>query len=103
MSVPPSNLSLLGLVRHMTEVERNWFVRVLDGQDITGLYYDDAEPDGDFTLVADAVVPDDMAMFEQVCEESRDIARSRGLDDVGMRHGDPCSLRWILVHMIEEY
>jgi uncharacterized damage-inducible protein DinB len=38
-AVPPSSLSLLGLVRHMADVELNWFRRVLDGQDVPGHYW----------------------------------------------------------------
>ena len=103
MSVPPSNLSLLGLVRHMVEVERNWFQRVMEGHPITGLYFDDDEPDGDFTRVRAANAADDLAMFERVCAQSRAIAAVHALDDTGDRRGEPCTLRWILVHMIEEY
>jgi len=50
-SVPPSTMSLIGLVRHMAEVERNWFRRVLagEGTDTAGpIYYSKSNPDGDF-------------------------------------------------------
>src|ERR1041385_6204036 len=47
-AVEPSTLSLLGLVRHMSEVERSWFRRRVDREDVGPLYYDDANPDGDF-------------------------------------------------------
>jgi Protein of unknown function (DUF664) len=47
-SVDPSTLSLLGLVRHMAEVERSWFRRVMAGQDAPPHFYSDADPDGDF-------------------------------------------------------
>jgi hypothetical protein len=47
-SAPPSSLSLLGLVRHMADVERNWFRRVLGGEDAPPLFWSQAQPDGDF-------------------------------------------------------
>jgi len=103
MSVEPSNMSLLGLVRHMNEVERNWFRRVLEQQDAPPLYYDDEDEDGDFTRIAGADVAADKAMFLAACDESRMIAGRHDLDDTGVRRGEPVSLRWIMVHMIEEY
>ena len=102
-SVEPSSMSLLGLVRHMAEVERNWFRRVLDQQDAPGIYYDDANPDGDFDDVDGADVTADMAHFGAEVEAARAIAAAHGLDDTGVRRGQPVSLRWIYVHMIEEY
>ena len=102
-SVEPSTLSLLGLVRHMAEVERNWFRRVLNGEDAPGIFYDDANPDGDFDDVDSADVAADMATWQTEVEHAREVSKDRSLDDTGIRHGKPVSLRWILVHMIEEY
>jgi Protein of unknown function (DUF664) len=71
--VPTSQLSLHGLVRHMAEVERSWFRRVLQ-----------REPGAPFIFF--------------------DAAAGRDLGDTGRtRAGEPCSLRWIYAHMIEEY
>ncbi len=53
-AVEPSNLTLLGLVRHMTEVERSWFRRRFAGEDIAPRYCTDESPDGDLDDVADA-------------------------------------------------
>jgi uncharacterized damage-inducible protein DinB len=105
-SVEPSNMSLLGLVRHMAEVERNWFRRVMAGEDAPPRYYDDSNIDGDFDDVDDADVADDFAYWRTVCEDSREIERSfASLDDCGYhrRSDSDVSLRWVLVHMIEEY
>jgi uncharacterized damage-inducible protein DinB len=102
-TVEPSSMSLLGLVRHMTEVERNWFRRVLDGQDAPALYYDEANPDGDFDDVDDADVTADLARFAAELDAVRTIAAAHGLDHTGVRRGEEVSLRWIYVHMIEEY
>jgi hypothetical protein len=54
-SVPPSTMSLLGLVRHLADVELNWFRRVMAGQDVSRRYRTDEDPDGAFTgAVADS-------------------------------------------------
>ena len=104
-SCPPSNLSLLGLVRHLTEVERNWFRNVLAGEEVEPLYYSDEFPDGEFDLVDDADANADFATWRAEVAVSRDLASERSLDDIGInrRHGELYSLRWIIVHMIEEY
>ncbi len=102
-SVPPSSMSLLGLVRHMADVERNWFCRVLAGEDKPGIFWSDEYPDGEFDQVDDAVVADDVATWQSEIEAARAHAAGRSLDDTGLRRGQPCSLRWIYLHMIEEY
>jgi uncharacterized damage-inducible protein DinB len=113
-SVPPSSLSLRGLVRHMTEVERSWFRRVLAGEQAPPLYYGPDDEDGDFDGVgrgtdhpdADTAVDRERAAFLAECEGSRALAAAHdSLDDVGagLRHGQQVSLRWIYLHMIEEY
>jgi uncharacterized damage-inducible protein DinB len=105
-SVPPSSLSLLGLVRHMTEVERSWFRRIIEGADAPPLYYDDADPDGDFDNVDDADPDEAFRAWREECDHARRVAATTAtLDAIGkdLRHGEPVSLRWVLVHMIEEY
>ena len=102
-TVPPSTLSLLGLVRHMAEVERSWFLRVLNGEDAPPRYYTDANPDGEFD-VQDADVAEAFAGWREDCERARErVAAAPSLDATGERRGELFSLRWILVHMIEEY
>jgi uncharacterized damage-inducible protein DinB len=102
--VGSSLLSLQGLVRHMAEVERHWFRRALDGEDAPPLYYNDEHPDGDFELLADADWAADLATWHAECERARAVeAAAATLDATGIRHGKPVSLRWIMLHMIEEY
>jgi uncharacterized damage-inducible protein DinB len=105
-SVPPSGLSLLGLVRHLADVERRWFRRVLAGQDAPDRFCSDAEPDGDFdnarpdpdvVAAAWAAWRDEVA-FAETLTKDQDLDAS-GQD--GWR--GTVSLRWVLVHMIEEY
>jgi uncharacterized damage-inducible protein DinB len=99
-------LSLLGLVRHMAEVERSWFRRTLAGEAAPPLYYSDSDPDGDFDWVEGAEVDAAFAAWRAECDHARElIAKMDSLDYVGhqRRSGERVSLRWILVHMIEEY
>ena len=104
--VPTSLMSLHGLVRHMAEVERGWFQRTLAGADSPPLYYDaETNPEGDFEIPDGVSFADDVTVFERECQRSREIAAAHGLDDTGIRGGENAevSLRWIYVHMIEEY
>jgi uncharacterized damage-inducible protein DinB len=102
--VTTSLLSLHGLVRHMAEVERNWFRRVLlrDG-DAPQIWSDPAVEDSELVPLDDARWKADLAAWQAECDASRRAAAPHGLDDTGLRRGEPCSLRWIYVHMIEEY
>ena len=104
-AVPPSSLSLLGLVRHMGEVERSWFRRVLGGEQAPPRYYSDENPDGDFDDVAGAGVAEAFGYWRDECAHARErVAAAPSLDETGTgRRGEAYSLRWIMVHMIEEY
>jgi uncharacterized damage-inducible protein DinB len=101
----PSSLSLLSLVRHMAEVERAWFRRVLDGQDIPLVW----SPEGDFQVAydaADAAPEVAFAAWQAEIAIARDIeAAAPSLDVTGVdrRSGDEYSLRRILNHLIQEY
>jgi uncharacterized damage-inducible protein DinB len=107
-AVPPSTLSLLGLVRHMADVERGWFQQKFLGQDLPDLYDRSADEDADFNDVDQADPADTFTTFEQECVTSRHVvAQAPSLDDLSKgtsdRTGQPWSLRWIVTHMIEEY
>jgi uncharacterized damage-inducible protein DinB len=102
--VPTSKLSLHGLVRHMAEVERNWFRRVLlTDESAPPIWYDPAVEDSELVPLDDADWDADLTAWRAECDAGRVAAADHGLDDTGLRHGEPCSLRWIYVHMIEEY
>jgi hypothetical protein len=103
-SVPPSSISLLGLVRHMADVELNWFRRVLSGEDVPGLFWSPDNEDGEFNDVDNASVEEAFAAWNRECENARAVATRMRLDDCGARrNGEKVSLRWVYVHMIEEY
>lgn len=101
-SVPPSDLSLLGLVRHMANVERSWFRRRLSGQEVPQLYRTEADRDGDFTgAVADPeVVAEAFATWHAEIAYAEEFTETTDLEFAGPQ-GDV--LREVLVHMIEEY
>jgi hypothetical protein len=101
--VPTSVLSLHGLVRHLAEVERNWFRRVLLREPDAPRIWPSSTDEGSFGSLGDADWEADLAAWVTECNCSRTTAADRGLEDTGLRHGEPCSLRWIYVHMIEEY
>jgi uncharacterized damage-inducible protein DinB len=101
---PPSTLSLLGLVRHLADVERGWFRRTFAREDAPPLYYSDDDRDGEFDNVEKADVAEAFAAWERECVFAREaVAAAPNLDAVGHGKDRAYSLRWILVHMIEEY
>jgi uncharacterized damage-inducible protein DinB len=105
-SVPPSNLSLLGLIRHVTEAERAWFRRVMASQDAPSVYRTEESPGGDHD---DAV--GDPAVVElawrnwqaEIAFAEEFVANAPTLDVTGDTPNGPIELREVLVHMIEEY
>jgi uncharacterized damage-inducible protein DinB len=101
----PSTLSLLGLVRHMAEVERWWFRRLFGQLDVADLYVSDEIPDGEFDLAVAEGAETDLATFAQECELSRQTTAGRSLDDTfKVPETDKIfDLRWVYIHMIEEY
>ncbi|WP_030824198.1 DinB family protein [Streptomyces hygroscopicus] len=103
-SAPPSGLTLLGLVRHMAEVERSWFRRVLAQEDAPPIWYSDEDPDGDFRVTGEDTAKDCFAVWREEIARAKEAAAGRHLDDVVARPGrGDYSLRWIYLHMIEEY
>ncbi|WP_326648455.1 MULTISPECIES: DinB family protein [unclassified Streptomyces] len=105
LSVPPSEISLLGLVRHMAEVERGWFRNILAGEGAEYLYSND-DRDGDFHVTEQDTYAEAYATWQAEIARARELAASRTLDDVGTgkhRSGETFNLRWIMTHMIEEY
>ncbi|MET7683744.1 DinB family protein [Streptomyces sp. NPDC005423] len=106
-SAAPSELTLLGLVRHMADVERGWFRRVLAGDGQGPLYSGDADPDGEFHVTEADTWEAAYATWQGEIEAARRAAAGFALDDLsrGQHHStdEPFSLRWIYTHMIEEY
>ncbi|MEV4061697.1 DinB family protein [Nonomuraea dietziae] len=102
-AVPPSAMSLLGLVRHLTDVERYWFRRVLEGADLPALYWNDVD-DVEFD-VADVPADEALAVWRAEVDECRKVSANTPIDALAKvdRRGAHYSHRYILIHMIEEY
>jgi uncharacterized damage-inducible protein DinB len=104
-SSPPSTLSLLGLVRHMAEVERTWFRRVIAAEDIDFVW----SPEGDYQVAYDARTStrsEAFAAWEAEVERSRVIeAAAPSLDVTGhvARWDEDVSLRLVMIHVLLEY
>ena len=109
-AVPPSALSLLGLVRHMAEVEQSWFRLVMSGQRIPYHWPQGSGEDAGFNGgsaefdVTDADPEEAFGVWRAECARSRDfVAAAESLDVTGHYIDDTFSLRYVLTHMIEEY
>lgn len=109
-AVPPSPMTLLGLVQHMAEVERNWFQRMFSGQDVPSVYTESEDGSG-FTLSPERGIDDVLAIWRAEVARGRELTAAASLTDCGELSeraaafvGDNrVSLRWILIHLIEEY
>lgn len=109
-TIEPSDLSLLGLIRHMAEVERNWFKRRFSALEAPPLFYGDHDPDGDFHPSANETLEEAMAALHDEIDFARTATAGVPLDTLAAAApltqripGWQPNLRWILVHMIEEY
>ncbi len=98
----PSSMSLMGLVKHLAYVERWWFQAVFAGLEIT-FPWSDADPDADFRPEPEDTVESVLALYRAEVSRSREITAAAELDDLarGSQRGER-SLRWIIIHMIEE-
>lgn len=105
--VEPSTLSLLGLIRHLADVERHWFRRVLAGQQTSPRFSSDTNPDGAFDVTGpdSGVIAEAWQAWRDETEfADRFLADAPNLDIVGESPWrGTVSLRWVLIHMIEEY
>ncbi len=106
-SVAPSTLTLAGIVKHLAWVEDHWFQIIFNGVEDTEPWatapFDD-DQDWDFNSAVGGDIAATRELYEHACERSRRVYEEAGLDDlsVGMRDNEPFSMRWIMLHMIEE-
>ncbi|MEU0932986.1 DinB family protein [Embleya sp. NPDC005971] len=108
-SAAPSSMTLLGLLQHMAEVERNWFQRVFAGRNVPAIF--GASNNDGFALDPDRGLDEVMAAWRAEVARGRELVAAAALDDSGRLSeqdalvlGDErVSLRWIMVHLIEEY
>jgi Protein of unknown function (DUF664) len=100
----PSGMSPLGIVKHLGDVERRWFCLRFAGEDVA-ILRSDADPDADFRIEPNDTVASVIDFYRAAADDSRRITAMASLDDMSVSessHYRRVSLRWILVHMIEE-
>ncbi|MER6566723.1 DinB family protein [Streptomyces sp. NPDC001093] len=103
-SAEPSSLTLLGLVQHLAEVERNWFQRVLAGLDVPPVF----EEATGYALDPRRGLEEALGAWRREVARGRELLAGRDLEDTGRIVDEPMtgvevSVRWVLVHLIEEY
>jgi len=103
--VATSLLSLLGLLRHMTFVEQVWFDAVFSGVEAPEYFKRAEDRDADFRDLDSATLDEVYELFLTACARSREVASGHDLDEMAAveRRGRHVDLRWIYVHLIEEY
>lgn len=109
-AISSSNLSLLGLLRHMVVVECYWFTWVVAGVDREPLFVSDDDRDFDFNFDDAVTLEEALLAFDAEVNESRRFeAACESLDSLAarteVRDGADFrpDLRWVMLHMIEEY
>lgn len=104
-SMPPSTLSLHGLVRRLAGVERWWFQQNFERRDVPFLFIAADDPDLDFDPPSDADFAADLEIWRAECAVSREIVAAHDLDDTArpLDWWEDVDLRWLLLRMITEY
>ena len=109
-SLPPSSLTLGGLLKHMALVEDDWFTSDISGHDMPEPWASadwDADRDWELNSARDDTPEELLDLFESACGRSRAVVDAcPTLDQRAVKadpHGNHVTVRWVLVHMIEEY
>jgi uncharacterized damage-inducible protein DinB len=98
----PTPTNLLGIVKHLGYVERNWFQTGMLGRKLP-VPWTDEDPDADMRIEGDETVEGVIAFYREAIAESDRIIAESDLDQLEARiRPERANLRWILVHMIEE-
>ncbi len=101
-SAPPSDLSLLGLVRHMTEMEHAYLVYAMTGGPFRGVYFTDEAPDADIVGLAPGMAAGSMARWHDERARADQLLSSTGALE-SISPGNRRSVRWNLIKVIQEY
>jgi hypothetical protein len=98
----PSGTSLLGLVKHLAAVEYGWFCDTF-GRPTEPLPFDDDDPDADLRIEPDETTADILAFYDRARTTADRIIEEIGVEETGMAwFGEPVTMRWVLIHMVEE-
>jgi uncharacterized damage-inducible protein DinB len=101
--VPASNLSLLGLIRHLAKVERIWFRQRAAGQQVEAMYDASLGKDADFNDGDPAAARSDVQRLQAEWRLADEAVRDMSFDETFDVSGDDYSLRMVYLHMIGEY
>ena len=103
-AVAPSGLTLLGILKHLADVEHGWFVVNFARTGEEFLFQSESDPDLDLHVQDNETTDEIVKLFLEMCERSRAIVEAASLDDrvPNQRRGE-IDLRWIMLHLIEEY
>src|SRR5215469_6791377 len=102
-AVPPSNLSLLGLVRHMSDTERGWVRQTFRGEQVPDLYYRSVAPDADFQEADPGGAEEAFERYRAECLAVDAALEGAMLDDTFTFREKTMSVRWMWQHLVEEY
>jgi uncharacterized damage-inducible protein DinB len=102
-SVVPSGITLLGIIKHLSFVERGWFQEKVGNEPLVLPFDPESDPDGDWRIEGNETTEDILEMYRSSIKESHKVMAQRSLDDLvefPRRRG--YSVRWVLAHMLEE-
>jgi uncharacterized damage-inducible protein DinB len=102
-SCPPSNLTLLGLLRHMAKVERRWFRERIGHQEVDAVYDPALGVDADFEDLDPARAQQDYERLVEEIQLAEDALAAASYDETVESRFGPMSVRSVIIHMIEEY
>ena len=98
----PSGTNLLGLVKHLAAVEYGWFCDTF-GRPTEPLPFDDDDPDADLRVRPEETTADVLAFYTRARATADRVIDEIGLEETGMAwFGEPVTMRWVLIHMVEE-
>jgi uncharacterized damage-inducible protein DinB len=100
-TMTPSGLTLLGIVKHLAYVERSWFQDEFAGEDVSFLWTEQ-DPDAEFRIEPHETTADILTLYQTEVERSREIVAASSFDDIARGDKRKPSLRWIVIHLIEE-
>lgn len=98
----PSGTHLLGLVKHLATVEYGWFCETF-GRESKAPAWNEDDPDFDMRVEPGETTDGILDYYREACAASNAAVNEIGLTDIGTSwHGDKVTMRWVLIHMIEE-